>query len=228
MDKNPSQTYDISKYDKPSVTVDVIIFTIQDTQLHILLIRRKVWPFENDWALPGGFVKMKESLEEAAKRELLEEAGIENVYLEQLYTFGEPARDPRTRVITVAYFALIPSPNLTLTATTDASEAKWFSINDLPNLAFDHGEIIKYSLERLKSKINYTTIAASLLPDSFTLTQLQKVYEVILGENLDKRNFRKKILSLDLIEETKEINKGNPHRPAKLYRFKTKQVLYFN
>lgn len=228
MDNSKERTYDISKYDRPSVTVDVIIFTIQNNQLHTLLIQRKVWPFENHWALPGGFVKMAESLEDAAKRELREEAGIENVYLEQLYTFGEPARDPRTRVITVAYFALIPSKNVVLAPATDAADAQWFPIQDLPSLAFDHGEIIQYALERLKSKINYTTIASSLLPDEFTLTQLQNVYEVILGQKLDKRNFRKKILSLDLVEDTKKIDKGNPHRPARLFQFKTKQVLYFN
>lgn len=214
--------YDVSKFDRPSVTVDMIIFTIQDNDLKILLVKRNIPPFKGYWALPGGFVNISESLEDAAKRELEEETGVRDVYLEQLYTFGEPKRDPRTRVITVAYFALINSENIKLRATGDVSEAQWFSAYNLPELAFDHKTIIDYALKRVRWKLEYATVAFSLLPKRFTLTQLQKVYEIIFHKKFDKRNFRKKILSLGLLEETKEETKNVSHRPAKLYSFKRK------
>jgi|SRR3989344_4835760 len=218
MEKN----YDASKFEKPSVTVDIIIFTVKNEDLKVLLVKRNVPPFENFWALPGGFVKMTESLEEAAKRELVEETGVKDVYLEQLYTFGNPKRDPRTRVITVAYFALVSWENLKLKASTDVSDVQWFSAFDVPKLAFDHKEILEYAMKRLRWKLEYTTIGFKLLPGKFTLTQLQKVYEIIFHKNLDKRNFRKKILSLGLIESTKETTEKVSHRPAKLYSFKKK------
>jgi len=207
--------------EKPSVTVDIILFTITEETLKVLLVKRRIEPFRNMWALPGGFVGMNETLDQAAKRELQEETGVKEHYLEQLYTFGEPERDPRGRVITISYFALINSKNLKLKADTDVIEAEWFSIDNLPELAFDHKEILNYALERLRYKLEYTTVAFQLLPKKFTLTELQKAYEIIFNKSLDKRNFRKKILSLGLIEETKETSKG-AHRPAKLYSF-TKQ-----
>jgi 8-oxo-dGTP diphosphatase len=206
----------------PAVTVDVVIFTVIDNDLKLLLIKRALAPFEGCWALPGGFVRMDESLEDAAKRELFEETGVKNVYLEQLYTFGDPLRDPRKRIITVSYFALVNPKGIRLEPTTDASEAKWFSAHDLPKLAFDHDKIYKYALQRLKWKLEYTTVAFSLLPSKFTLTELQKVYEIILNKKFDKRNFRKKILSLGLIEETRETSKNVSHRPAKLFSFRKK------
>lgn len=211
-----------SKFQEPAITVDIIIFTIKEGSPCVLLVKRGVEPFKNMWAIPGGFVRLNESLEEAAKRELEEETGVKEVYLEQLYTFGDVNRDPRGRTITVAYFALIDSEKAKqkLKATTDASEAKWFSTSSLPELAFDHAKILKYALKRLRWKFEYTTIAFSLLPKKFTLTQLQKLYEIVFDKKFDKRNFRKKILSLNLAEPTKEMKRGVSHRPPLLYYFK--------
>jgi len=210
------------EYQKPSVTVDIIVFSIQNQELKVLLVKRGIPPFQGTWAIPGGFVRLNESLEEAAKRELEEETGVKEVYLEQLYTFGDVNRDPRGRTITVAYFALIDSEKAKqkLKATTDASEAEWFSISALPHLAFDHDKILKYALKRLRWKFEYTTIVFSMLPKKFTLTQLQKNYEIVFNKKFDKRNFRKKILSLNLVEKTREIQKDVSHRPPKLYSFK--------
>lgn len=210
------------------MSVDVLIFTIQGEDLKTILVKRGVEPFKGMWAIPGGFVRSGESLEEAAIRELSEETGVKNVYLEQLYTFGDPKRDPRTRVITVAYFALIPSERVKLHATTDVSDAQWFSVKNLPQLAFDHKKIIKYAKDRIKSKIEYTNIVHGLLPNKFRLSELQKVYEVILGKELDKRNFRKKMISLGLLEATGDKEIEGAHRPAMLYRFKTREVVFFD
>ena len=209
-------------YPKPAVTVDIVIFTIMDNKLQALFIKRGTEPFKDKWALPGGFVKMHESLEQAAKRELEEETGVKEVYLEQLYTFGDANRDPRGRVITVAYFALIDSEKAKqkLKATTDASEAKWFEISNLPQLAFDHKEILNYARKRLKWKFEYTTLAFSMLPKKFTLTQLQKIYEIVFEKEFDKRNFRKKILSLNILESTEETEKDVSYRPPELYSLK--------
>ncbi len=214
----------MAEYEKPSVTVDIIVFTVQNQELKVLLVKRGIEPFKEMWAIPGGFVRIKESLEEAAKRELKEETGVKNVYLEQLYTFGAVDRDPRGRVITVSYFALINSEKAKekLEAATDASEAKWFSVNKLPKLAFDHNKILKYSIKRLRWKFEYTTIAFSLLSKKFTLTQLQRLYEIVFNKKFDKRNFRKKILSLSLVEPTKEIKKDVSYRPPQLYSLKRK------
>jgi 8-oxo-dGTP diphosphatase len=171
------------------------------------------------WAIPGGFVNIDESLETAAKRELQEETGVQDVYLEQLYTFGDPGRDPRTRVITVVYFALLDSERLQVKAADDAVDVGWFSVYQLPPLAFDHEKILHYALERLRGKLDYTTIAFSLLPEQFTLRELQRVYEIILHKRLDKRNFRKKILSTGILEDTGAKKMEGTHRPARLYRF---------
>lgn len=205
-------------YPHPAVTVDIVIFTIRDQQLKLLLIRRACKPYQGKWALPGGFVDMDEDLDSAARRELEEETGVSNVFLEQLYTFGAPARDPRERVITVAYFALIPSDKIKLQAATDAEAVGWFAMNELPVLAFDHPDIIKLSLQRLVAKLDYSTIALQFLPDSFTLNQIQGIYEIIYQQEVDKRNFRKWLLSLGQIEETGKLSKGAAHRPAKLYK----------
>ncbi|MBN2051869.1 NUDIX hydrolase [Candidatus Woesearchaeota archaeon] len=218
---NP-KTFDAEKFEKPGVSVDIIIFTVRNNELKVLLIKRKSWPFKGMWAIPGGFVGIKEPLEEAAKRELEEETGVKNVYLEQLYTFGEPDRDPRTRVITVAYYALISSDHLKLQATTDAAEANWFSIDKLPKLAFDHNKILASALERIRNKVEYSNIAFQLLPEKFTLTELQKVYEVILGKKLDKRNFRKRVKEAITIVPLKETKMEGVHRPAQLFSFKEK------
>jgi 8-oxo-dGTP diphosphatase len=212
----PRYTYD---YPRPMVTVDVVVFTIQDDDLKVLLIKRGVEPFQGAWALPGGFVGEDESLEEAAKRELFEETHVENLYLEQLYTFGDPGRDPRGRVISVGYFALVSSDDRPLLATTDAEDARWVSVYQLPQLAFDHARIVGYALERLRYKLDYTSAGFQLLPRKFTLTELQEAYEIILGRSLDKRNFRKKILSVGILEPLEETKMEGPHRPAKLYAY---------
>lgn len=199
------------------VTVDIVIFTIEAGKLKLLLVKRRVAPFEGKFAIPGGFVQEEEKLDEAALRELREETGVEDVYLEQLYSFGDPGRDPRGRVITIAYFALI-SADRQLRAGTDAAEAEWMSIDDLPQLAFDHKQILDYALERLRNKLEYTTVGFQLLPEKFTLTELQAVYEAILGKKLDKRNFRRKISLLKILKALPEYRRGG-RRPAQLYRF---------
>ena len=208
----------LEDYPRPSVTVDVIIFTLREDDLQVLLIKRGHPPFEGMWAIPGGFVDIVESLEGAALRELEEETGVRDVYLEQLYTFGDPGRDPRGRTITVAYFALVPADTVRLRAGDDAADVRWWSVYDLPPLAFDHAGILAYALQRLRYKLEYTAVGFELLPETFTLSELQAAYEVILGETLDKRNFRRKILSAGVIEQTSEYRTGEG-RPAKLYRF---------
>jgi 8-oxo-dGTP diphosphatase len=206
-------------YPKPNVTVDMIVFTIRERQLKALLIKRDIAPFKGQWAIPGGFVRIDESLENAAKRELSEETSVAGEYLEQLYTFGEPKRDPRGRVITVAYFALINSEKIKLKADTDASQAEWFSINELPKLAFDHDKIFDYALKRLRWKFEYTAVGFSMLPEKFTMSQLQDIYEIVFAKKFDKRNFRKKILSLEILEQ-EEIKRDVSHRPPQLYSLK--------
>lgn len=223
-----TKKYDISKYERPSVTVDVLIFTIEDNELKVVLVKRAIEPFLDMWAIPGGFIKMDESLDDAAKRELFQETGVKNVYLAQLATFGEPERDPRGRVITVAYYALTPRENLKLSASTDAKEAGLFSMKKLPQLAFDHKKILEAAIDRIRSKIAYSNIVYSLLPTKFRLSQLQKVYEIILDEKLDKRNFRKKMLSLGLLKATGEKEIEGAHRPAELYQFKKREVVFFD
>lgn len=204
----------------PSVTVDIVIFTIKDDELIVLLIKRKTEPYVDSWAIPGGFILVREKLHEAALRELKEETGVENLFLEQLYTFGNPDRDPRKRVITVAYYALVNFDKLKPKAGSDAKEVNWFNVKNLPQLAFDHSEIISCAKDRLCSKLDYSNAAFQLLPEEFTLTELQKVYEIILDRNLDKRNFRKRILSMNLLNETNKTKMEGYHRPAKLYSFK--------
>jgi 8-oxo-dGTP diphosphatase len=217
------ETYDASRFERPSVTVDLVIFTLRQDRLQVLLVKRKHWPFEGMWALPGGFIHMDESLEEAARRELEEETGVRDVYLEQLYTFGDPDRDPRTRVVTVAYFALVSSDHLKLRAASDAADANWFPANDPPPLAFDHTDILSYAVTRLRYKLEYSTVGFQLLPAEFTLTELQIAYETILDEKLDKRNFRRRILQAGVLEET-SFQRVGEHRPAKLYRFRDDAV----
>jgi len=199
------------------VTVDIVIFTIQKGVLKVLLVKRRIAPFIGQFAIPGGFVLEDEDLEQAALRELKEETGVADVYLEQLYSFGDPKRDPRGRVVTIAYFALI-SADRKLEAGTDAAEAAWYPVDKLPALAFDHSAILNYALERLRNKLEYTTVGFQLLPAKFTLTELQEVYEAILGKDLDKRNFRRKMSVLKILKPLREYRRGG-QRPAQLYRF---------
>jgi len=205
-------------YPHPAVTTDVVVFTIRDRRLKLLLIERGGEPFRGMWALPGGFLDIDEDLEACAKRELEEETGVSGVYLEQLYTFGKPDRDPRERVISIAYYALVPSDRLRVRAASDASDAKWFALDEMPELAFDHNQIIKQAHGRLVAKLDYSTIAFQFMAETFTLSELQAVYEILLDEELDKRNFRKWILALEQVEETGELRRTGNHRPARMYR----------
>lgn len=211
------------EYPRPSLTVDCVVFGLDDQDLKVLLIQRDIDPFAGRWALPGGFVQMEETLEESARRELQEETGLANIYLEQLYTFGDPGRDPRGRVVSVAHYALVNLRDHKVKADTDARNAGWFAIGDTPRLAFDHDSVLAKAHERLRGKVRYQPVGFELLPPKFTLTQLQHLYEVILGRELDKRNFRKKILSMDVLEELDEIEKDVAHRAARLYRFDRKK-----
>lgn len=199
------------------VAVDLVVFTIREGALHALLVRRGVPPFKGEWALPGGFVR-EETLEDAARRELEEETGLRDVYLEQLCTFGDPGRDPRGRIVSVAYFALIrPEP---VRGATDAVEARWFPAARPPRLAFDHAAILETGLRRLRAKLGYSTLGSRLLAEQFTLTQLQSLYETLLERPLDKRNFRRRILSLGLVHPVKGRRAVGAHRPAQLYAFR--------
>lgn len=209
----------LSCYETPLVTVDIVLFTVTQNCLKVLLIQRKQPPFEHMWAIPGGFIHVGETLEQAANRRLFEETNIDDLYLEQLGSFGRPDRDPRARVITVAYYALVSATKLHLQAHANAEDVGWFSINELPELAFDHAEIAKKALEKLKRHLESSSVAFQLLPERFTLTELQRVYELILGKTLDKRNFRKKILSSDILKDTGETKMEGYHRPALLYAF---------
>ncbi|MGQ0600419.1 MAG: NUDIX hydrolase [Anaerolineales bacterium] len=206
--------------DRPSLSVDVVIFCLREKDLQVLLIRRGMPPFKGKWAIPGGFVHHDESLDDAARRELEEETGVREVYLEQLYTFGAPKRDPRGRVVTVAYFALVPD-DVTARAGDDAAEVAWYSVSDLPALAFDHADIVHYALQRLRYKLEYTAVGFELLPNEFTLSELQAAYEIVLGEKLDKRNFRRRIAEAGVLVETSRLREGEGQgRPARLYRYK--------
>jgi len=212
------------EHPRPALTVNVVIFSLREAALQALLIRRGKPPFKGLWAIPGGFVHMVESLEEAAGRELKEETGLEAAYLEQLYTYGDPDRDPRGRVVSVAYFALIPPGQTHRSAGgADAVEAAWHPVDSLPKLAFDHDEILDYALRRLRYKLEYSAVGFELLPDEFTLTEIQQTYEIILGEMIDKRNFRRRILTAGIIEETPHQKTGEG-RPARLYRYRDDAV----
>jgi 8-oxo-dGTP diphosphatase len=206
-------------YPRAALTVDCVIFGFNEGRLQVLLIERGIEPFKGQWALPGGFVRINESLEDACRRELEEETGLRKVYMEQLYTFGDPGRDPRERVVSVAYYALVKTEGHILTAGTDAARAAWFPAEEPPPLAFDHAHILSRALERLRGKVRYEPIGFELLPRRFTLTELQRLYETILGTTLDKRNFRKKLLAMDLLVATDEYQTNVRHRAARLYKF---------
>ncbi len=204
------------------VAVDAVVFGYtSETGVSVLLIKRDIEPYKGEWAIPGGLVKDEESLEEAVKRELQEESGVNISYLEQLYTFGKPDRDPRNRVISVTYFALVKPSDFQLNASTDACDAQWFNIKELPTLAFDHSNILKEAIKRLKGKITYEPIGFELLEEKFPFSELEKLYTTLLDRPIDRRNFKKKKKKLDVLEELNEKQKmKSAGRPGNLFQFK--------
>ncbi|MEC8220911.1 MAG: NUDIX domain-containing protein [Nanoarchaeota archaeon] len=204
-----------------SITIDIVILTIQNESLKVLLSKRTKAPYLNHYSLPGGFASRENSLEEDALNLLKRDVNIGNIFLEQLFTFGDVERDERGRVISIAYYALIDIQNQNLISSEKYSESTWMTIQEIQkeNIAFDHKKIISLAIERIKNKIEYSNIAFQLLPEKFTLAELQKVYEIILEKKLDKRNFRKKIHELEMLEELEEFKKEGRMRPAKYHRF---------
>ncbi len=198
------------------ITVDTVILTLKDGSLQVLLVKRDNEPFKNKWAIPGGYVRMSEDLDTAALRVLKEKTNVDNIYLEQLYTFGDPLRHPIARVITCAYFALIRAEDVNVIS---ADNVAWHKVDDLPPLAFDHKEIIEYSLKRTRERLELCPVAYQLLNEKFTLTEMQKAYELIMGKSLDKRNFRKKVVLTSGLIELNEFSKSKSKRPARLYTF---------
>src|SRR5258705_6108681 len=207
------------QFPRAALTVECVVFGYDEGELKVLLIQRGLDPFKGRWALPGGFVRVEETIDEAARRELAEEAGLANVFLEQLYTFGAVHRDPRERVVSVAHFALVKLSDHRAKAATDAAEAEWFPVSKVPKLAFDHADILATALTRLKGKVRYEPIGFELLPPRFTLSQLQHLYEAVLETKLDKRNFRKQALDFGLLVPLNETFQAGRHRPAQLFRF---------
>lgn len=207
------------EYPRPAVTTDSVIFGFDEGELKILLIKRAQDPFKDSWALPGGFMDMDEDAETCALRELEEETGIKNAFVEQLYTFTKVDRDPRSRVVSIAYYALVKLSDYSICAGDDAAQAQWFPLSEVPGLAFDHADVLSVAIQRLKGKIKYQPIGFELLPEKFTIPELQRLYEVVLQMQLDRRNFRKKILSTGLLTDLSEEVTGVPHKRPKLYRF---------
>ncbi|MDI9340305.1 MAG: NUDIX domain-containing protein [Sediminibacterium sp.] len=216
MKKEKKYTYD---YERPALATDTVIFGFDGAQVKVLLTQREREPFKNKWALPGGFVFMEETTEQAAKRLLQEKAGLRNVYIEQLYTFSEVDRDPRERIVAVAYYALVNAHQYEVSAGRDTLKTEWFGLSELPKLAFDHARIIRVAIERLKGKVSYQPVGFELLNEKFTLPQLQTLYEAILEMPIDKRNFRKKILSTGLLFPLEEKEKNVAHKAARYYSF---------
>lgn len=203
-----------------SLTVDAVVFGYHSAaKISVLLIKRLYDPFKDHWAIPGGFVNKGESLEQAVYRELEEETGVKIGYLEQLYTFGASERDPRGRVVSVAYFGLVKPENFRINASSDAKEVNWFDINDLPDLAFDHKNILDLAITRLRAKITYEPIGFELLEERFPFSDLENLYMTLLGREIDRRNFRKKVLSFGMLDELEEKVKKGAGRPANLFQF---------
>lgn len=229
MDKIAVRVYTYTNYMSPhpssqniKVAVDAVIFSIIDGALNVLLIQMKKEPFTDHWAIPGGLIEEDETTLEAAQRILKSQTGVSHVYLEQLMTFDDVNRDPAGRVLSIGHIALLPDANVKLTTTEKYNDVRWWPIKKLPALAYDHKQMLKTAIDRLTAKIQYTNIAWSLLPEQFSLTELQAVYEIILDKSLDKRNFRKRIAALDLIKPSGKKREGGAFRPAELYQFKQK------
>lgn len=213
-------TYD---YPRPALTSDCVLFGFDEGELKLLLLQRSIDPWKGYWALPGGFVLMEETTEEAARRILKEKANVGKIFMEQLYTFSDVDRDTRGRVVSVAHYALVKLADYQVKAGRDTKDAEWFPISGIPKLAFDHNTIVKTAIERLRGKVRYQPIGFELLPAKFTLTQLQHLYEAILGEELDKRNFRKKILGMGLLIALDEKEKNVAHKAAQFFSFDKKK-----
>lgn len=209
------------KYPHPAVTTDCVIFGFNGERLQVLLIERGIEPYKGRWAFPGGFLKMDETAEEGALRELKEETGLENAYIQQLHTFSDPNRDPRERVITIAYYALVRIQEVK--GGDDAAAARWFPLDEIPPLAFDHDYILRMATQRLREQIHFQPIGFELLPEKFTIKELQSLYEAILGINFDRRNFSKKMLHLEILTELDETVWPTPKREAKLYKFNSEK-----
>jgi len=208
----------------PWVAVDVVIFTLHQKTLQCLLVKVKEGTFAGMWAFPGGLVGAEESLDEAAQRELYERTGLRHLYLEQLYTFGKRERDPATRVVSVSYIALVPYRGVNLNSASKYADIRWFPASRVPHLAYDHDQVQRLALQRLQSKLQYTNVVYSFLPREFTLGELQEIYETILHRALDRRNFRKRILALGLLQPLPKVKRG-AHRPASLYSFKQRRLM---
>lgn len=205
------------KYPHPSVTADCVIFGFDGTTIKVLLIQRGIEPFKGKWAFPGGFMNIDETVEECAKRELEEETGLKNVSVEQFYTFSDVNRDPRERVITVAHYALVKLSEVK--GGDDAASARWFSMDEVPSLAFDHDRILRMAVNRLKERIYFEPIGFELLPEVFTMTELQNLYKAILEVTFDRRNFYNKMLKLGIIEEAEPRPANAARRTPSKYRF---------
>lgn len=215
------------EFPRPALAADCVIFGFDGGELKLLLLEREKEPFKNKWALPGGFVFMEETTEACAKRVLSEKTGLKNVFIEQLYTFSEVERDPRERIVSVAYFALVNKHQYELIAGRDTVQARWFELSALPKLAFDHSKIVKMAILRLKGKVRYQPVGFELLDEKFTLSQLQALYEAILETAIDKRNFRKKILGMGLLKMLDEKEKNVARKAAHYYSFDNKAYKEF-
>lgn len=213
------------QYWSVSVTTDIVIFTIENNDLRVLLIKRPHDPFKGLWTLPGGFIRENETSQEAAMRILKEKAGVNDVYVEQLFTFDSKKRDPRGSIISIVYYALASREKIKFDFTERTQSPQFLLVKKLPDLGFDHKSIINYAWKRLKFKLEYTNVVYSLLPREFPFNNLQKAYEIILGRKLDKRNFRKKFIQLGLIRQTGKFLKGPRQRPAKLYIFTSRKLI---
>ena len=205
------------KYPHPSVTTDCVIFGFDGSNLQVLLVERGIEPYKGMWAFPGGFIRMDESCEEGALRELQEETGLKNAYVEQFHTFSDPKRDPRERVITVAYYALVRKQDVK--GGDDAARAAWFTLDKVPQLAFDHDSILRKAQKRLRERIHFEPIGFELLPEKFTIKQLQNLYEAILDVRFDRSNFTKKMLHFNILHQLDETVWPTPKREANLYSF---------
>ena len=205
------------KYPHPSVTTDCVIFGFDGSNLKVLLVQRGIEPYKGRWAFPGGFLRMDESAEEGALRELREETGLQGAYIKQFHTFSDPKRDPRERVITIAYYALVKLQEVI--GGDDAAQARWFALNEVPSLAFDHDQILRRAEQELRKQIHFEPIGFELLPEKFTMKELQQLYEAILNVKFDRRNFYNKMLHLGILTQLDETVRNSPKKEAFLYRF---------